>query len=132
MRSTLNESFINPRPLESKMKANQALFALVIAAVAPLAAQAESPDAIKFIDAPSTLSAAQVRADYLAMDRSSQRFGEAYPVALTSTASLRTRAEVRAEVLAMDHSGQRFGEAYPAFDSKPIITDVAGMQAAVR
>jgi len=34
----------------------------------PLAAQAESPDAIKFNDAPSTLSAAQVRADYLAMD----------------------------------------------------------------
>jgi predicted outer membrane protein len=106
------------------MKANQALFALVIAAVAPLAAQAESPDAIKFYDAPSTLSAAQVRADYLAMNRSGQRFGEAYPVAAEQIASVRTRQEVRAEVLAMDRSGQRFGEAYPAHADTPISADV--------
>lgn len=108
------------------MKANQALFALVIAAVAPLAAQAESPDAIKFLDAPSTLSAAQVRADYLASDRSAPRFGEAYPTATTSIASVRTRQEVRAEVLAMDRNGQRFGEAYPSHGSA--ASDVADVR----
>lgn len=95
------------------MKANQALIALVIA-VAPLASFAESPDAIKFYDAPSTLSVAQVRGEYLSSDHSGQRFGEAYPVAVAKSASVKTRQEVRSEFLAMDRSGQRFGEAYPA------------------
>ena len=111
------------------MKAKQTLIALAIAAVAPLAAQAESPDAIKFFDAPSTMTKAEVRADYLAMDRSGQRFGEAYPSAIENVASVRTREEVKAEYLAMDHSGQRFGEAYPAGAT---VTNVADIHAAVR
>jgi len=118
--------------LELKMKTTQTLLALVIAAVAPLAAQAESPDAIKFNDAPSTLSAAQVRADYLAMDKSGQRFGEAYPVAISNGASVLTRQEVRADYLAMDRSGQRFGEAYPVTAGGTTITSVAGTHADVR
>lgn len=96
------------------MKTRQALFALVLAAAAPFAAYAESPDAIKFVDAPSTLSAAQVRADYLASAHVGQRFGEAYPTAEASTQSVKSRQEVRADYLASDRSGQRFGEAYPA------------------
>lgn len=95
------------------MKANQALIALVIAA-APLVSFAESPDAIKFYDAPSTLSVAQVRGEYLASDHKGQRFGEAYPEVIAKSASVKTRQEVRSEFLAMDRSGQRFGEAYPA------------------
>ena len=98
----------------------------------PLAAQAESPDAIKFYDAPSTLSAAQVRADYLAMDRAGQRFGEAYPVAISNVASVRTREEVRNEYLAMSRNGQRFGEAYPESVGGTTITSVAGLHADVR
>jgi hypothetical protein len=106
------------------MKASQALFALVIAAVAPLAANAESPDAIKFYDTPSTLSAAQVRAEYLASSHAGQRFGEAYPIASVATPGVRTRGEVRAEVLAMDRSGQRFGEAYPITDMTTLSADM--------
>src|SRR5262245_38726803 len=96
------------------MNTKQTLIALAIAALAPPAANPESPDAIKFNDAPSTLSAAQVRADYIAMDRSAQRFGEVYPVAINNVASIKSRDEVRAEFLASNRSGQRFGEAYPA------------------
>ena len=113
------------------MKANQALIALVIAA-APLVSFAESPDAIKFYDAPSTKSVAQVRGEYLAADHSGQRFGEAYPLATTNSASVKTRQEVRQEYLAMDRSGQRFGEAYPAPAVGTTITSVAGMHADVR
>jgi len=126
------EHDLQTHKLELKMKTTQTLLALVIAAVAPLAAQAESPDAIKFNDAPSTLSAAQVRADYLAMDKSGQRFGEAYPIAISNGASVLTRQEVRADYLAMDRSGQRFGEAYPEPAGRTTITTVAGMHAAVR
>ena len=43
------------------MNIKQTLIALAIAAVAPLAAQAESPDAIKFYDAPSTLSGRKMK-----------------------------------------------------------------------
>jgi hypothetical protein len=114
------------------MNVKQTLIAIAIAAVAPIAAQAESPDAIKFYDAPSTLSAAQVRADYLAMNRTGQRFGEAYPVAIEQVASVKTREEVRSEFLAMDRSGQRFGEAYPAPANATTITGVAGLHAEVR
>jgi predicted outer membrane protein len=116
--------------MEQKMKANQALFALVIAAAAPFAAYAESPDAIKFVDAPSTLSVAQVRADYIASAHSGQRFGEAYPVADVQSQSVKTRQEVRADYLASDRRGQRFGEAYPANGNATTI--VAGMQAEVQ
>jgi hypothetical protein len=111
------------------MKVNQTLFALVIAAVAPLAAQAETPDVIKFVDQPSTMSVAQVRADYLSAQHTGQRFGEAYPAAITDMASVRTREDVRAEYLAMDRSGQRFGEAYPGGAAN---SNVAGMHADVR
>jgi len=131
MRSRLNDDFQTYK-LELKMKTTQTLLALVIAAIAPLAAQAESPDAIKFNDAPSTLSAAQVRADYLAMDKSGQRFGEAYPIAISNGASVLTRQEVRADYLAMDRSGQRFGEAYPTPAVGTTITSAAGMHADVR
>jgi hypothetical protein len=118
------------------MKATRALFALVIAAAAPFAAQAEQRFGeaypIATTDAPSTLSAAQVRADYLAMSRSGQRFGEAYPVATTDSASVRTRQDVRSDFLAMDRSGQRFGEAYPGAGSDSTLTSVAGMHADIR
>lgn len=96
------------------MKTRQALFALVLAAAAPLAAYAESPDAIKFADAPSTLTAAEVRADYVASAHVGQKFGEAYPTAAASAQSVKSRQEVRADYLASDRNGQRFGEAYPA------------------
>jgi len=96
------------------MKTKQTLIALAFAAAAPLAAHAETPDVIKFIDPPSTLSVAQVRADYLATMKQGQRFGEAYPTAEGQTQSVKSRQEVRAEYLASDRSGQRFGEAYPA------------------
>jgi predicted outer membrane protein len=114
------------------MKTNQALFALVIAAAAPFAAYAESPDAIKFYDAPSTLSVAQVRADYLASDRAANRFGEAYPTTYAQTQSVKTRQEVRADYLASDRSGQRFGEAYPTPANAKSVNSVAGMQADVK
>jgi len=111
------------------MQVKQSLIALLIAAVAPLAAQAETPDVIKFVDQPSTMSVAQVRADYLSADRTGQRFGEAYPAPVTNVASVRTREEVRAEYLAMDRSGQRFGEAYPGGAT---TSNVAGMHADIR
>jgi hypothetical protein len=104
------------------MNASKTLLALVIATVAPLAANAESPDAITFQDAPATLSAAQVRAEYLAVVRSAPYFGEAYPFQNADVPSARSRAEVRAEVLSMDRRAQRFGEAYPG--------DVAGEKSA--
>lgn len=96
------------------MKTRQALFAVVLAAAAPLAAYAESPDAIKFVDAPSTLTVAQVRADYLASAHAGQRFGEAYPTEVANESGVKSRQQVRADYLASDRSGQRFGEAYPA------------------
>lgn len=112
------------------MKTNQALFALVIAVAAPLAAHAESPDAIKFYDAPSTLSVAQVRADYIASAHAGQRFGEAYPNADVQTQSVKTRKEVRADYIASDRSGQRFGEAYPANAAN--VAKVAGLNAEIQ
>jgi hypothetical protein len=112
------------------MKTKQALFALVIAAAAPLAAYAESPDAIKFVDPPSTLSVAQVRADYLASAHAGQRFGEAYPTAIAQTPSVKSRQEVRAEYLASDRSAQRFGEAYPA--NATSAANSAGLNADIR
>ena len=96
------------------MKTKQTLIALVIAAAAPFAAYAESPDAIKFVDAPSTKSFAEVRADYLASAHAGQRFGEAYPNAIAQAQSVKSRQEVRADYLASDRSAKRFGEAYPA------------------
>jgi hypothetical protein len=118
------------------MNAKQALFALVIAAAAPFAAQAEQRFGEAYplatTDTPSTLSAADVRADYLSMDRSGQRFGEAYPVATAKTSSQLTRQDVRADFLAMNRSGQRFGEAYPAPASETPIVGVAGLHADVR
>lgn len=112
------------------MKTRQALFALVIAAAAPFAAYAESPDAIKFNDAPSTLSSAQVRADYLASARAGQRFGEAYPGGVVQAQSVKSRQEVRAEYLASDRRGQRFGEAYPA--DADTASNVASLNADVQ
>lgn len=112
------------------MNAKKSLVALAFVAVAPLAAYAESPDAIQFQDTPSTLSTAQVRAEYLALDHTGQRFGEAYPFASADVPAARTRAEVRAEVLSMDRRGQRFGEAYPGGVAGAIGRN-AGEQAAL-
>jgi len=118
------------------MNAKQTLIALVIAAAAPLAAQAEQRFGeaypIASVEQPSTLSAAQVRADYLSMDRSGQRFGEAYPVASANPSSVLTRQEVRADFLAMDRSGQRFGEAYPSKGADTTISGLAGLHAEIR
>jgi hypothetical protein len=100
------------------MKAKQTLIALILAAVAPLAAQAESrfgegyPIAVD--QAAGVATRNEVSSDYLAMSRNTQRFGEEYPVATDNTANVRTRDEVRSDFLAMSRNGQRFGEAYPA------------------
>jgi len=118
------------------MNAKQTLIALVIAAAAPLAAQAESrfgegyPTAM--VDVAGTATRAEVNADLLARDRTGQRFGEAYPVAIDSSASMLTREEVRADFLVMNRKGQRFGEAYPApvYESSNVST--AGMHADIR
>jgi len=118
------------------MNAKQTLIALVIAAAAPLAAQAEQRFGeaypIATIEQPSTPSAAQVRADYLSMDRSGQRFGEAFPVASANPSTALTRQEVRSDFIAMSRNGQRLGEAYPATGSDTTITGVAGLHADIR
>ncbi|HTT13105.1 MAG TPA: hypothetical protein VMG60_19715 [Burkholderiaceae bacterium] len=116
------------------MNAKQTLIALVIAAVAPLAAQAESRFGegypIAMDDAAGTATRDQVRSEFLASAHGAQRFGEAYPVAIDDAASKLTRAEVRADFLAMTRGGQRFGEAYPTYGATKF--SVAGMHADVR
>lgn len=119
------------------MKAKQTLIALVVAAVAPLAAHADSRFGegypLAMDDAAGTATRAEVRAEYLAARDAGPRFGEQYPVATDNVASVRTRQEVRSDFLAMSRNGQRFGEAYPT----PVYgatgtSSVAGMHADVR
>ena len=118
------------------MNAKQTLIALVIAAAAPLAAQAESrfgeayPIAMQ--DAAGTATRDEVRAAYVANSPACSRFGEAYPVAIDSVASLRTRDEVRSEFVATNRNVQRFGEAYPTPVYGTTTTTLTGMHAAVR
>src|SRR5262249_4232061 len=118
------------------MNAKQTLIALVIAAVAPLAVQAESrfgdgyPIAMQ--DAAGTATRDEVRADFLASSRAGSRFGEDYPVAIDNVASLRTRDEVRSDYVAMNRNVQRFGEAYPTPVYGTTTTTLTGMHAAVR
>jgi hypothetical protein len=118
------------------MNAKQTLIALVIAATAPFAAQAESrfgegyPTAM--VDTAGTATRAEVRAEFLANSGTGQRFGEAYPVATETAGSVLTREEVRADYLAMNRNGQRFGEAYPAHVYGSTTSHTGGMQANVR
>ena len=45
--------------------------------------------------------------------QAAQKFGEAYPLDISETASTLTRADLREEVLSLSHEGQQFGHAYP-------------------
>jgi len=119
------------------MNAKQTLIALVIAAAAPLAAQADSrfgegyPIATQ--DAAGTATRDEVRAEYLANSNAASRVGENYPIAIDNVASLRTRDEVRSDFVAMNRNVQRFGEAYPTtVYGTTATTTVAGMHADVR
>lgn len=83
------------------MKAKQILVAAAFAAVAPFAAQAESPFAgfTPVQEARSTLTRAEIREDFLAQDRHSQNFGEAFPYMASDPMTMRLLAEVRREAL---------------------------------
>ena len=85
------------------MNVKRILIATAVVALAPLAAQASM---------------------------STQKFGEAYPVVSTDSASVLTRADVRGDVLARDRQGQSFGEAFPYVMSDPmtmrLLADVLG------
>lgn len=82
------------------MKAKQILFAAAVAAVLPFAAQAESPFAgVTPVQEKSHLTRAEVRADFLAQDRSIQNFGEAFPYMVADPMTMRLLAEVRREAL---------------------------------
>jgi hypothetical protein len=122
--------------LEPTMNAKQTLIALVIAAAAPLAAQAESrfgegyPIAMQ--DAAGTATRDEVRANVLAVNRAGSRFGEDYPLAIDNVASVRTRDEVRSDFVAMNRNVQRFGEAYPTPVDGTTTTTLSGMHAEVR
>jgi len=91
------------------MKAKLILVAAAVAAVAPLAAQAESPfSAITPVqEARSTLTRAEVREDFLAQDRHAQNFGEAFPYQVADPMTMRLLAEVRREALM---ASRAFGE----------------------
>lgn len=69
------------------MNVKQVLIAAAIAALAPIAAQANGVY--------------------------KQKYGEAYPLEIAPTPSVLTRAEVREEVLSLNRQGQQFGEAFP-------------------
>jgi hypothetical protein len=69
------------------MNVKQVLIATAIAAVAPIAAQANGVY--------------------------KQQFGEAYPYEVVQTTSTLTRAEVRDEVLSLNRQVQNFGQAFP-------------------
>ena len=69
------------------MNIKQILVVTALAALAPVAAQANI--------------------------QSKQKFGEAYPLETTELVSTLTRAEVREEVLSLDRTGQNFGQAFP-------------------
>jgi hypothetical protein len=77
------------------MNMKQILIAAAVVALAPLAAQAGA---------------------------STQKFGEAYPVEITDSASVLSRADVRDDVLALDREAQSFGEPFPHEMKDPMTT----------
>jgi hypothetical protein len=84
-----------PSLKELAMKSKSILFAAVIAAVAPFAAQAETPFALQFDDGPSTRSRAEVRAELAAVRGA--RANDIDPFGAPAAAPARSTAEVRAE-----------------------------------
>jgi hypothetical protein len=81
------------------MNTKHVLIATAIAALAPIAAQAESPFAGVNLatEAKSTLTRAEVREEVFALDRSGQNFGQAFPYEVKDPMTMRLLAEVRRE-----------------------------------
>jgi len=83
------------------MNVKQTLIAITLVALAPLAAQAGQKFGeaypLDVVDAPSTLTRADVREEVQSLDRKGQNFGEAYPYQLKDPMTMRQLAEVRRE-----------------------------------
>jgi hypothetical protein len=86
------------------MNTKQILIAAAVVALAPLAAQAKGTKQkfgeaypLETIEAPSTLTRAEVRDEVLALDRSKQNFGQAFPYEQKDPMTMRLLAEVRRE-----------------------------------
>ena len=86
------------------MNAKQILIATAVVVLAPVAAQAGTYKQkfgeaypLETIEAPSTLTRAEVRDEVLALDRSKQNFGQAFPFEQMDPMTMRLLAEVRRE-----------------------------------
>jgi len=96
------------------MNVKQILIATAVAALAPIAVQAGTYQQkfgeaypLATIEAPSTLTRAEVRDEVLSLDRHGQNFGEAFPYQAKDPMTMRLLAEVRHEAR---NAPRMFGE----------------------
>jgi len=99
---------------EQTMNVKQILIATAVAALAPIAVQAGTYQQkfgeaypVETIEAPSMLTRAEVRDEFLSLDRHGQNFGEAFPYQAKDPMTMRLRAEVRREAR---NAPRMFGE----------------------